>query len=136
MSRFLGKVMLPGSESSVPLARAFARALLEVHGYDGDEYAVLLVVSELVGNSVQHSDSGRVPDGRLWVAFEQIGTVLHVTVADCGTEASVPGVRHADGDDQTGRGLALVELVAEKWGTDEITAGRSVWADLELKRSA
>ncbi|RBQ14017.1 ATP-binding protein [Spongiactinospora rosea] len=137
MSRFLGKVLLPGAESSVPVARAFARSLLEVHGYAGDVLAVLLVVSELVGNSVQHSDSGRVPDGRLWVTFERAGSVLHVTVADCGAETSVPEVRrHVADESQHGRGLALVDEFSDKWGVEKIVAGRAVWADLELKWSA
>ncbi|RBQ19627.1 ATP-binding protein [Spongiactinospora rosea] len=133
MSRFLGAVTLPGMDTSVPLVRAFARALLSIHGHAGDAYPVLLVVSELVGNSVQHSDSGQVPDGRLWVTFELAGPVLHVTVTDHGARVSVPRMRDADGDGENGRGLALVDEYAAKWGVEEIAAGRSVWADLELK---
>ncbi|RBQ20757.1 ATP-binding protein [Spongiactinospora rosea] len=132
-SQFLGKVLLPGVVTSVPVARAFARALLAVHGHAGDEFPVLLVVSELIGNSVQHSDSGRVPDGRVWVAFELVGPVLHVTVGDGGAVASVPKMCDAGGDGEGGRGLALVDEYATKWGVDEIATGRSVWADLELK---
>ncbi|MFI0424127.1 ATP-binding protein [Spongiactinospora sp. 9N601] len=133
MTRFLAQVMLPGAETSVPLARAFAQALLAVHGLTEDGYPVLLVVSELVGNSVHHSDSGRMPDGRVRVAFELVGPVLHVTVIDDGGGASLPKLRDADGDSENGRGLALVNEYAAKWGVAEIAAGRSVWADLELK---
>lgn len=43
-------------------------------------------------------------------------------------------LRHPADDDQTGRGLLLVEAVASLWGTGERPFGKYVWFELDLKR--
>ncbi|MER5648536.1 ATP-binding protein [Streptosporangium sp. NPDC002524] len=120
---------------SVPLARAFVRAALrlrELAGDEDDEYVVLLVVSELVANSVRHSNSGRRRGGLVTVKLRAKGPVLRLAVVDEGALDSAPRIQRVGADSDGGRGLELIEEMALKWGSYEIKAGRVVWADLAL----
>lgn len=95
-----------------------------------------LVVSELAGNAALHSDARFMyvtvetrDSGGVRVGVEDDGTV--------GTEAVVP---HAltNGDDlddwaeqaTTGRGLAIVSMLAADWGVATTPRGKRVWADV------
>ncbi|WP_203982983.1 ATP-binding protein [Sphaerisporangium rufum] len=132
-----GCLTLAGRVEEVGAARAFARRLL-----DGNPLLepVLLVVSELVTNSVEHSGSGR-PGGTITLYLLHVGTRVRVEVRDDGADG-VPSVRPAgwpavpepagslDELDVGGRGLRLVTAVAACWG---FTAGRretTTWAEL------
>src|SRR5581483_12326037 len=74
-----------------------------------------LVVSELVGNAIRH---GRPP---LAVSCEEADGGLRVTVSD--GSANKPELRDAAATDEAGRGLFLVESLAESWGTDPGAGG-------------
>ncbi|WP_326828637.1 ATP-binding protein [Streptosporangium sp. NBC_01810] len=52
------------------------------HPYADD---ALLLLTELVTNSVRHSDSGRTPDGRITVAVAHHNGTLHIDVIDAGS---------------------------------------------------
>ncbi|MEU4535319.1 ATP-binding protein [Streptosporangium sp. NPDC023825] len=112
---------------SVPEARAWARDLLaeQVGGPVLDD--VLLLLSELATNAVAHSDSGRTADGRVTVYVVRTSATVHVEVADDGSDAGAPAVRVPETDDDGGRGLWLVEMVAAGWGSHRDGAGGSVW---------
>lgn len=135
-ARLLGKVVLPGETSFVPLARAFTKAILRLHDLMAAEDVVLLVVSEFVGNSIRHSDSGKRPEGVVTVTLGTFGPLLRVDVVDAGAADSTPQVRHVDTDSDGGRGLELVEMLVLKWGTYEIATGRVVWADVAVNAVA
>lgn len=125
-----------GSETGARLAlpcdprapRAARRALADIvgrAGIDGDvrESAVLLV-SELVTNSVRHSGLGA--DGRVELSVA-VGRSLRVEVTDGGPGPAPELVdRGSDGDG--GRGLHIVSRAASRWGIDR---GR-VWFELDL----
>jgi anti-sigma regulatory factor (Ser/Thr protein kinase) len=134
--QFLGEVILPGELIAVPLARAFAKATLRLRGFEDDEYVVLLVVSELVTNSVRHSNSGKRLGGLVRVTLEQQGSVLHVDVIDEGALDNTPQVLRVGADSDGGRGLELIEEMALKWGSHEVATGRVVWADLAVTAHA
>jgi serine phosphatase RsbU (regulator of sigma subunit)/anti-sigma regulatory factor (Ser/Thr protein kinase) len=83
-----------------------------------------LVAGELVANAVQHGYSPA------WVAVSGTPTCLRVTVADGNPRPPVRPVTSTE--NMTGRGLALVEAVAARWGVErEPTGGKCVWAELE-----
>ncbi|MGW0809455.1 ATP-binding protein [Nonomuraea sp. NPDC002799] len=130
MSRDLGGFWLPGVASSVPVARQCAKAVLaEVNCDLGD---VLLVISELVTNAVNHSRSG-MPGGwvRVKVEWTDAGLV-GVEVLDDGS-ASVPFPRRPDAGRVSGRGLWLVDDLAEEWGVRRFGNERSaVWAQVSV----
>lgn len=85
-----------------------------------------LVVSELVTNSVRHA---KVPRGRLIrTRFERLGTGIRIEVHDA--PGIRPELRSAAPDAESGRGLALVDVITSgQWGVSERGGvGKLVWA--------
>ncbi|MEO3782999.1 ATP-binding protein [Actinocorallia sp. B10E7] len=122
-----GNVGFDGEEWAVGAARRYVRGLLEGEGVETGE--ALLVVSELATNAVAHGGEG---------GFEVVvaggADVVRVEVSDSGAEER-PRVREAGEEDETGRGLTLVEAVARRWGVRWEEHRTTVWAELE-RRSA
>ncbi|MET9435924.1 ATP-binding protein [Streptomyces sp. NPDC006551] len=108
---------------SVPLAREFARKALTDWGLDVRTDDVLLCVSELATNALLHG----VPPGRgyrLHLRLERPGP-LRVEVHDSGD-----GTPHRrEPSDESGRGLLLVEALADRWGVGERNPGKIVWCE-------
>ena len=103
---------LPGRPEQVPEARAFARRLLGYQHSCMD--TVVLLLSELVTNSVLHSRSAHT-DGRVTIAITHSRTAVFVEVTDDGSEI-MPSLRPANGRGEHGYGLQLVEASAARWG--------------------
>jgi anti-sigma regulatory factor (Ser/Thr protein kinase) len=80
---------------------------------------VLLLTSEVVTNAILHA---RTPL-RL-TAIVEAGQVV-VRVYD--TLRTPPRRRAYRADASTGRGMHLVEALADRWGVDETSAGKCVW---------
>lgn len=84
----------------------------------------VLVLSELVTNAVLHAG------GADRVAVECRGGSIRISVHDKTTDpAEVADERRQAG----GRGLRIVESLAERWGTDQLDAGKVVWAVLPCR---
>lgn len=95
-------VTIAGRPERVAVARAFAAAVLG-HRHPAGETAVLLV-SELVTNSIRHSASG-LPGRTVTVTVLSVGDVTRVQVTDL-SGATVPTMRPgASGLAGGGRGL-------------------------------
>ncbi|MDP9865697.1 MULTISPECIES: ATP-binding protein [Streptosporangium] len=126
-SELLGHVALPGDVASVPQARLYVRDLLGAIDHDRLDDALLLV-TELVTNSVRHSDSGRHPNGQVTVIVTNRAETIQVDVTDQGSASHTPHV-HTDVDCDSGgmRGLWLVQQLASAWGWHDAPAGRVVW---------
>ncbi|MDS1268962.1 ATP-binding protein [Lipingzhangella sp. LS1_29] len=149
----------PGIPASVARARAWATEVLSPRITDEEAIGdARLVVSELVTNALQHTSSGDRGMGRAEARLRAIlGRVelrlllaprrIRVEVTDTGTfprpegaiphEASedrpgTPGpiVRCPDPDAEHGRGLALVDHLAQRWFSRGDHTGRTVTADL------
>ncbi len=86
-----------------------------------------LVVSELVTNAVRYAQ-GPI---RLRLVFEG---GLFIEVFD--SSAAVPRLRHADDEDERGRGLAVVSQLAHRWGTRRAGTGKVVWCELAIPPTA
>ncbi|MFG2310587.1 ATP-binding protein [Streptomyces sp. NPDC048566] len=94
---------------------------------------VLLVTGELLANALGH---GRPPVRVVCTETEgETGRLLHVEVTDGGSgmDAGVvratwrhPSFSLADG----GRGLLIVDTLAESWGDVATADGHTVWADI------
>ncbi|MEV8397079.1 ATP-binding protein [Streptomyces niveus] len=119
------------SDASVPAARAFTREVIDAADTAIDGSAlddVLLCVSELATNAVRHG----VPVGGALLV--KVGADEHRVRVEChDANCRRPRLRHPADDDQTGRGLLLVEAIASRWGTDERPFGKYVWFELDLK---
>jgi len=72
---------------------------------------VQLVVSELVTNSVRHSGSGEPIRLRAWAK----ATALKIEIADTGPGFEPVPEPH-DGDAEGGRGLLILDSLADRWG--------------------
>lgn len=126
---------LSRSRRSVPRARAALQAVLGEWSVDeeGAENA-LLVASELVTNAVRVA----VPQGRLVEVrgrYEPGSGLLTLEVSDAGD--GVPEVRVPEDDETCGRGLLLVQALAERWGVRGRAGGvgKTVWAEVKVERS-
>lgn len=117
--------------SEVGRARRWARSRLAGSGIGGDEplaETLILLVSELVTNAVVHT--GRPAVLRLSLpGAEGESATVRLEVADRSGRAPVP--RCVDGDATGGRGLALVDGLADRWGWSPEGAGKSIWCELD-----
>jgi anti-sigma regulatory factor (Ser/Thr protein kinase) len=110
---------LPVSREVPALAREFLRGstCAEHHSEVVDD--AVLLVSELVTNSVLHGGPPVV------VAVDCDEDTLQVRVRD-GSPA-LPAPRNAAQGDENGRGLALVAEMSADWGVDTEQDGKHVW---------
>ncbi|MFH8379613.1 ATP-binding protein [Kitasatospora sp. NPDC018058] len=94
-----------------------------------------LLVSELVTNSVQHA---RVPRGRLiFVRFHlSPDATLRIEVHDADSEKPMP--RPISTSAETGRGLFLVQELAQSWGCSprEGGIGKFIWCHVTPEAAA
>lgn len=131
------QVRLAADAASVPAARRFVADGLNAWGEGGLVDAAELVASELSSNAALHASAEF-----MHVTLERPGAAavgVRVAVEDdgpVGVEAVLP--RALAGDDldwdeldATGRGLTIVAMLAGRWGVDETTRGKRVWADLD-----
>ncbi len=121
------ELSLPMTAASAAAAREFARASgCTEHAAQVLDDALLLI-SELVTNSIRYGG----PTIVLSVECDG-GGGLKVRVRD-GSDR-VPQQRQASADDETGRGLMLVDLLSDAWGIepvkDEHGVGKAVWFEL------
>ncbi|MFF1460214.1 ATP-binding protein [Streptomyces sp. NPDC058330] len=107
---------------SVRLAREFARDAVADWGFRARLEDVLLCVSELATNALLHG----VPPGRGYLVrleVDEPGRTLTVEVHDSGE--GVPALRQPHGE--SGRGLLLLDAVADGWGVRDRGPGKIVW---------
>ncbi|WP_079102779.1 ATP-binding protein [Streptomyces sp. TP-A0356] len=111
---------------AVPEARRALRELLTHWGRPGRSEIAELLTSELVTNALVHTDHD---------------AVLTATVSPGGLRVEVrdfvgrrPRLRMPDTDDGThGRGLILVQSLADAWGVRTHGVGKSVWFELDAE---
>lgn len=120
---------LPCDEASVGTARRLVRTALATWGLDAAADDASLIVSELVTNAVRHSGSAAC---RVIVTRPEPGLV-RVAVTD--RSRRMPDLLNAPADAVSGRGLALVDALADRWGTDRMHWGKRVWAELRADLS-
>ena len=130
----LGGFGLPHSPVSAAIARQRLCTLLSAQSVSPavlDDVA--LVISELVGNAVRHATG--LPSGGLHVDWEIRPGVVEVAVTD-GGGSSMPRARNASPDAQGGRGLAIVDALADDWGVRQQGSVLTVWAKIKDRGAA
>ncbi|MDI3407905.1 ATP-binding protein [Streptomyces cavernicola] len=119
--------MFRRSRRAVPQARRFVRAVIAGRVPDDRLDDILLCTSELATNALQHTPAGRMFSVRVVAA----GGALRVELHDAGD--GTPQVREVAEDDDRGRGLLLVAVLADDWGISRRDGpGKSVWAAFRL----
>ncbi|MFB9377111.1 ATP-binding protein [Kineococcus gynurae] len=122
--------------ASVPQARHVVRRVLDGVGLDEMATAEIeIVVSEIVGNAIRHARPLR--DGAIHVqchvrveAGVGAGTHVEIAVTDGGAPGRTVRQRTVDEGATGGRGLAIVDGLADRWGVVENLddLSRTVWA--------
>ncbi|MFJ6466472.1 ATP-binding protein [Streptomyces sp. NPDC091387] len=119
--------------AEVGRARRWARSRLVGSGIRDDEplaETLILLISELVTNAVVHTGCPAV----LRMLFGSTGApgdagTVRVEVADASCRP--PQQRHAEGEDTGGRGLELVDGLADRWGWQPEGAGKRIWCEVD-----
>ncbi|MFE3742769.1 ATP-binding protein [Streptomyces sp. NPDC059134] len=122
------QLLLVGAPESVRAARAYVREFVAFHVPDtGERQAddLQLVVSELVTNAVRY---GTEPGDSVLVVLAVTGTRVRVEVRD--PVRRRPRFRVASQERDRGRGLIIVEALAECWGVADRPFGKAVWAEV------
>ena len=90
---------------------------------------VVLLVSELVSNAILHGGP-HAPRATVGLAVAVVADHVRIEVEDAGPNIPVVG----DGalDRLTGRGLILVQSLADRWGSEPSDVGKVVWAEVGL----
>ncbi|MER5779801.1 PAS domain S-box protein [Streptomyces sp. NPDC002039] len=119
-------VVLAAQPSSVGEGRRFLRSTLARWGNVDDQLCetACLLASELLSNAVNHSC------GPVRLRLRHAGRELSVEV--CDGSPVLPQARFASPDAESGRGLLLVDSLAEAWGTLPTAEGKAVWFSLPL----
>ncbi len=120
-------MLLSATARSARLARLLTDAHLRDWGYDSE--AARHVVAELATNAVTH---GRVPGRDFRLAFYVVDDTLRIEVTDTRGDR-LPQRQPAAPEAESGRGLCLVDALADRWGVSEDRFPRkTVWAELRL----
>lgn len=110
-------LVTPGA---IPLARHAVREHLGSHDVE-------LCVSELLTNALTHLGNGTPVTLR--VTGRAARTRVELTDPD---PRAWPVLRQAADDAESGRGLALLDALALRWGVIQGPGSKTVWCELEL----
>ncbi|GAA2425776.1 ATP-binding protein [Streptomyces glaucus] len=111
---------------AVPEARRALRELLRHWGRPERSQVAELLTSELVTNALVHTDDDAVLTATVGPR------ALRVEVRDFVARRPRPCVPDA-GDSTHGRGLLLVESLADAWGVRAHGVGKAVWFELDAE---
>jgi len=138
------RIRFAADPASVPGARRFVSDGLRAWGLDDLVDDATLCVSELAGNAALHGSGTYIE-----VSVLVLDRTVRLCVEDDGPSpaaavvprTTLPGLDDAFDDEldeldrllsapATGRGLAIVSVLASDWGVDQLEHGKRVWADL------
>lgn len=119
--------LLSSTRRGARLARRLAVQQLAEWGLPHDTECartVELIVAELAANAVVH---GHVVGRDFELRLVRTAGAVRVEVSDARGER-LPCVARGAEDGEGGRGLVLVEALADRWGVRERDVGKTVWA--------
>jgi PAS domain S-box-containing protein len=114
---------LPADVSAPTLGRRFVVAALGALGLEALGDTAALLASELVTNALVHAE------GPFRINVEPLAGCVRVSVTDASEEE--PAVLETDLERPSGRGMFLVETLADRWGTHVAPGGKAVWFELD-----
>ncbi|WP_236242542.1 SpoIIE family protein phosphatase [Streptomyces sp. CC228A] len=108
-------------------ARHMIRAAVRAWGWREQSDEIELAADELITNALLHTDGGAVVTLRMLTGPERR---LRVEVED--RSSVLPRRRETGEDGINGRGLLLVDRLAEAWGVESRGSGKCVWCEFVL----
>jgi anti-sigma regulatory factor (Ser/Thr protein kinase) len=120
---FQRQLTLSADPISAGLGRGFVALSLRPLVRQDVVDTALLLVSELINNAIVHARTGLV------LTVRQADRRIRIEVRDGRALALSGPVRRAV-DSEGGRGLALIDALADAWGSDQDAEGKSVWFEL------
>lgn len=124
MSTLTASLDLPPTASSIPVARRLVGLLLQSWGARQDLDDAALLLTELVANVVDHVGGTDC----LTVEATYSEDWLRLAVVDC--SPTPPVVQEMDIQRVRGRGLHMVQTLADRWGCEDHRGGKRVWFEL------
>jgi len=118
---------LPPTAQSASVSRRFLAGHMVAWGVRADRREdALLLVDELVANAVRHAQ------GPVGVTVTLVENLLRVSVSD--DSHRDPVLQRPGAESTSGRGLMLVDLLADRWGVNPAAddLGKSVWFEISL----
>lgn len=122
------RVRLPAVPEAAARARNWVRAVITVRGIPAADTAdtAVLVTSELVTNAIRSA-----PGSTIAVCLALRPGRLRIEIHD--PSHASPVMRNETGPhDENGRGLTLVDMLADEWGWYPTPGGKSVYAILTV----
>ncbi|WP_268249549.1 PAS domain S-box protein [Streptomyces poonensis] len=113
---------LPAHSSAVSDGRCFLSKTLATWDCAHLADDARLLVSEVLTNAIQHAE------GPLGLHLRRTATELTVEISD--HSPHLPQPRLAAPDDESGRGLLLVDALADSWGVRPTDDGKTTWFTL------
>jgi anti-sigma regulatory factor (Ser/Thr protein kinase) len=108
---------------SVAAVRHFVDFAQRILGSGADQATVAIITSELVANAVT------VAAGEITVTIRCVDDKLRVEVQDHGY--GLPEIQHPRPiDSGGGRGLMIVDELADQWGVQQFLPGKIVWFEM------
>ncbi|KMO95664.1 protein phosphatase [Streptomyces roseus] len=117
--------LTPGDPDGPAMARHLIRAAVAAWGARDRSDEIELAADELMTNALVHTDGG----GHLNVRLTSEGRI-RIEVED--SSSALPRRREAGDWAVSGRGLLLVDRLAEEWGVEPRGGGKSVWCEFAV----
>ncbi|MCI3278022.1 SpoIIE family protein phosphatase [Streptomyces cylindrosporus] len=114
----------PGDPEALTQARHMIRAAVRAWGAKDRADEIELVADELITNALMHTEGAAIVTLRALTGSERR---LRVEVED--SSSALPRRREAGEQGVSGRGLMLVDLLADVWGVEARGGGKCVWCE-------
>ncbi|MGW7348440.1 SpoIIE family protein phosphatase [Streptomyces sp. NPDC054854] len=121
--------LTPGDPDGPAMARHLIRAAVAAWGAREKADEIELAADELMTNALVHTDGG----GHV-VMWLTPGSRIRIEVED--TSSALPRRREAGDWAVSGRGLMLVDRLADDWGVQPRGSGKSVWCEFDVPAPA
>ncbi|MEU2928005.1 SpoIIE family protein phosphatase [Streptomyces sp. NPDC007251] len=114
----------PGDPEALTQARHLIRAAVRSWGYRDRADEIELVADELITNALMHTEGSAIVTLR---ALDSGQRKLRIEVED--SSSALPRRREPGEDGVSGRGLLLVDMLADGWGVEARGGGKAVWCE-------
>ncbi|MEU1182386.1 SpoIIE family protein phosphatase [Streptomyces sp. NPDC005820] len=118
----------PGDPEALTAARHMIRAAVRAWGARDRADEIELIADELITNALMHTEGAAIVTLRVLTGG---GRRLRVEVED--SSSALPRRREAGENGVSGRGLLLVDLLADVWGVEARGGGKCVWCEFVVR---